>query len=138
MACGAAAHVAWLRLAIIGPACVTGATSIVRGCHRDIRRLRRRLGGVQVLTNAELQQQERSDYEQVSLVGHPAHELLAPGAQYCFVDDHPTWHCQALIQVKSACRSETGLQNRREGGPMAALAPVRAQSSLVGVDLVHR
>jgi hypothetical protein len=90
-----------LRLAITSRACVTGATMIVHGCHRDICRTRGRCGGIRVLTNAELQQQ-RGNYEQVSVIEHPAHELLAPDAQ-CHLADHlPTWHCHALIQVKSA------------------------------------
>jgi hypothetical protein len=47
---------------------------IVHGCHRHICRVRWQLSGIQGLSNAELQQQ-RSDYEQVSVVEHPAHEL---------------------------------------------------------------
>jgi hypothetical protein len=52
---------------------------IVHGCHRDICRMRRQCRGIRGLTNAELQQQH-SDYEQVSVIEHPAHELSAPGA----------------------------------------------------------
>jgi hypothetical protein len=41
------------------------------------------------LTNAELQQQH-GDYEQVSVIEHPAHEFPAPDAQCRLLDNCPT------------------------------------------------
>jgi hypothetical protein len=83
---------------------------IVHGCHRDICRLRWQHRGIQRLADAELQQQH-SDCEQVSVVEHPAHELLAPDGQCRFGDYRPVWDCHALIQVKSACGPDPGGQD---------------------------